>query len=352
MSRQSVQGITRGAIAEVQPGIKKVAATQTDQIAEALWFVGPGRAEIRAEKLAPLGPNAVRVRALFGALSRGTEALILGGHVPASEFKRMRAPFMDGDFPFPVKYGYSTVGRVEAGATNLIGKNVFVLHPHQSLFDVSSSAVVVLPDGVPPARAVLAANMETALNAVWDAELPPAGRIAVVGAGVVGALCAYLCRQLARADVTLVDINPARAQLAGKLGVSFTAPAAAPTDCGLVIHASGTASGLATALSLAGFEATVLELSWYGDAQVPVPLGGAFHSRRLRLVSSQVAHVAPSHRAGWTHHRRLTEAVALLADARLEALLAPALAFHDLPARLPDILDAKSGVLCQLISYS
>jgi threonine dehydrogenase-like Zn-dependent dehydrogenase len=264
----------------------------------------------------------------------------------------MRAPFMGGDFPFPVKYGYSTVGRVEAGPGNLVNRNVFVLHPHQSLFNVPSSAVVTLPDSVPPARAVLAANMETALNAVWDAAPGPAGRIAVVGAGVVGVLTAYLCRQLAGAAVTLVDINPARAELAGKLGVSFAAPAAAPADCGLVIHASGTASGLATALSLAAFEATVLELSWYGDAQVPVPLGGAFHSRRLRLVSSQVGHVAPSHRADWTHHRRLTEAVALLADARLDALLAPTLAFRNLPARLPDILAAKSGVLCQLISYS
>ncbi len=351
MFRRSVQGITLRAVAEVQPGIKKVAASQTDEVSQALWYVGPGRAEIREEKLAPLGPSEVRVRALFGALSRGTEALVLGGRVPESEFERMRAPFMGGNFPFPVKYGYSTVGRVEAGPANLIGRNVFVLHPHQNLFNVPSSAAVALPDGVAPERAVLAANMETALNAVWDAAPAPAGRVAVVGAGVVGALVAYLCVRLAGAEVTLIDINPARADLARKLGVKFSGPEAAPTDCGLVIHASGTAGGLATALSLAGFEATVLEVSWYGDAQVPVPLGGAFHSRRLRLVSSQVGHVAPSHRASWTHHRRLAEAVALLADARLDALLVPAVAFLDLPARLPEILDAKSGILCQLIAY-
>jgi threonine dehydrogenase-like Zn-dependent dehydrogenase len=263
----------------------------------------------------------------------------------------MRPPFMGGNFPFPVKYGYSTVGRVEEGPADLLARIVFALHPHQSLFNVPSSAVVVLPENVPPARAVLAANMETALNAVWDAAPAQGARIAIVGAGVVGALVAFLCRRLAGADMTLVDVNPARAELARKLGVGFARPEAAPSDCGLVIHASGTAAGLATALSLAAFEATVLELSWYGDAQVPVPLGGAFHSRRLRLVSSQVGHVAPSHRASWTHHRRLAEAVALLADARLDALLAPAVRFHDLPARLPDILEAKSGVLCQLIAY-
>jgi len=172
-----------------------------------------------------------------------------------------------------------------------------------------------------------------------------------VGAGVVGSLVAFLCGRIAGAQVTLVDINPARAQLARKFGVGFSTPEAAPADCDLVIHASGTAAGLATALSLAGFEATVLELSWYGDALVPVPLGGAFHSHRLRLVSSQVGHVAPSHRAGWTHHRRLADAVALLADSRLDALLAPAVPFHDLPARLADILNAKNGVLCPIVGY-
>ena len=322
-----------------------------DRTTEALWYVGAGRAEIRKEPLAEPGPGEVRVRTLYSAISRGTERLVLAGRVPESEFERMRAPFMGGSFPFPVKYGYATVGRVEAGPAGLLDRIVFVLHPHQSLFNVPASAAVTLPDSVPPARAVLAANMETALNAVWDAAPGPAARIAIVGAGVVGALAAYRCGQLAGAHATLVDINPARAELARKLGVNFATPGAAPTDCDLVIHASGSAEGLSTALALAGFEATVLEVSWYGDAQVPVPLGGAFHSRRLKLVSSQVGHVAPSHRADWTHARRLTAAVEMLADARLDALLAPAVAFHDLPACLPDILDAKSGVLCQVITY-
>jgi NADPH:quinone reductase-like Zn-dependent oxidoreductase len=325
--------------------------SRTDEVSRALWYIGPGSAEIREENLKPPGPGEVRVRALHGALSRGTEALVFAGRVPKSEFERMRAPRMGGNFPFPVKYGYAVVGRVATGPAELTGRTVFVLHPHQSLFNVPADALILLPEGIPPARAVLAANMETALNAIWDADPAPGMRIAIVGAGVVGSLVAFLCSQLAATDVTLVDINPARAGLARKLGVNFAAPDVAPADCGLVIHASGTAAGLATALSLAAFEATVLELSWYGDAQVPVPLGGAFHSRRLRLVSSQVGHVAPSHRAGWTHHRRLAEAVTLLANSRLDALLAPAVSFGDLPAKLPDILDANSGVLCQLITY-
>jgi threonine dehydrogenase-like Zn-dependent dehydrogenase len=324
----------------------------TNEKAQALWYTAPGLAEIREEKLKPPAQGEVRVRATHGAISRGTESLILAGKVPSGEYERMRAPFMGGNFPFPVKYGYSTVGRIEAGPAELQGKDVFTLHPHQTLFNIPASAPAVLPGDVPPARAVLAANMETALNAIWDTSPSPGHRIAVVGAGVVGALVAYLCVRLAGAEATLIDINPLRADLARKLGVNFAKPEAAPADCDLVVHASATAAGLSTALSLARDEATVLELSWYGDAQVPVPLGGAFHSRRLKLISSQVGQIAPSHRTRYTHAQRLAEALALLSDARLDALLAPPIAFGDLPMRLPDVLKPGNGVLCQLVNYS
>jgi threonine dehydrogenase-like Zn-dependent dehydrogenase len=199
---------------------------------------------------------------------------------------------------------------------------------------------------------VLAANMETALNGVWDAAPGPADRIAVIGAGVVGSLVAYLCGRIPGTDITLVDINPGRAKLAGTLGVSFAEPGKARGDCDLIVHASGSPDGLRTALELAGDEATVLEMSWYGDAAVTAMLGGSFHSRRLRLVSSQVGRVAPSHRPRWTYARRLAAAVSLLNDPRLDTLLAPAVAFGDLPDQLPGILDAKTGILCQPVVYS
>jgi hypothetical protein len=330
---------------------KNVATDQQD-VAQALWYVGPGRAEIREEKLGPLAPGAVRVRALHGAISRGTEALILAGRVPESEYQRMRGPFMGGAFPFPAKYGYATVGRVEMGPDDLVGRNVFTLHPHQNLFDIPTDAAVPLPDGVPPARAILAANMETALNAVWDASPGPADRIAIVGAGVVGALVGFVLKQLVSdAQVTLVDINPSRAEVARAFGGRFALPDAAPAECDLVVHASATAVGLATALNLAGDEATVLELSWYGAGDVPVPLGGPFHSRRLQLVASQVGKVAPSHRKDWTPRARLELALKLTGKPELDVLMAPAVAFQDLPARLPQILAAGSGVLCQRIDY-
>jgi len=329
-----------------------LAVSRTDDVAEALWYTGPGRAELREQRLPPLVEGHVRVRTAYSALSRGTEALVAAGHVPESEYQRMRAPFMEGEFPFPVKYGYAAVGRVEAGPVDLVGQVVFALHPHQTLFDLPAGAVHVLPDNLPHDRAVLAANMETALNAVWDSGAGPADRIAVIGAGVVGGLVAYLCGQLPGAEVTLVDINPQRMELAGALGVRFAAPEEAPGDCDVVFHTSGSAAGLATALALAGQEATVVEMSWYGDRAVAAPLGGAFHSRRLRLISSQVGQVAPSHRARWTYGRRLDAALKLLMPVCLDALLMAEIDFHALPDRLPRIFDPKSGVLCQIVDYS
>jgi hypothetical protein len=319
--------------------------------AKSLWYAAPGRAEIRSEALGVLEEGCVRVRALHGGVSRGTEALVFSGRVPDSERERMRAPLMAGDFPFPVKYGYATVGRVEEGPSRLGGRTVFTLHPHQSLFDLPIDFAVPVPEGVPATRAILGANMETALNAVWDAQPAPADRIAVVGAGVVGALVAWLCGRIPGTQVTLIDTEPSRAPLAGKLGVQFAAPGASNADCDLVVHASGNAAGLSTAIELAGDEATVLEMSWYGAGDVPVPLGGAFHSRRLKLVSSQVGKVSPSHRVRWTHRRRLGAALALLKDPAFDALISPPVPFDRLPSELPGILAAGSGILCQRIDY-
>ena len=316
---------------------------------KALWYVAPGRAELREETVDAPKAGEVQVRSLFGAISRGTERLVLAGRVPASEHERMRAPLMAGTFPFPVKYGYATVGQIEAGSAE--PRIVFSLHPHQSLFTVLADAVVPVPERVPARRAVLAANMETALNALWDGAPGPGDRIAVVGGGLVGLLIAYLCARLPGAGVTVVDLASTRAEIANRIGADFADPNAAPTDCDLVFHASGTAAGLATALRLAGDETAVVELSWYGTGEVAVPLGEAFHSRRLRLVSSQVGSVAPSHRPRWTRRRRLMAALALLEEPVLDILVGPSIAFDDLPAKLPSILDYESEGMCPLIRY-
>ena len=312
--------------------------------APALWCVGPQRAELRPGTLGA----GVRVETLYTGISRGTERLVFQGRVPGSEHERMRGPAQEGAFPFPVKYGYCAVGRVAEGA--LAGRDVFALHPHQARFRLPEAALTPLPDGLPPARAVLGANMETALNLLWDSGAGAGDRIAVVGAGVVGALAGYLASRLPGAAVTLVDVMPERADLAQHLGCRFALPAAAPRECDVVLHLSATAEGLATALACAGTEATLVEGSWYGAGTVPVPLGSAFHSRRLRLLSSQVGHLPPGRAPRWTCARRRAKALDLLLDPLLDSLVSGETAFDELPACYGAIL-ADPGTLCHRIRY-
>lgn len=320
--------------------------------AHAFWIAEPGRGEIRSEPLHQPGLDEVRVRALCSGISRGTETLIFRGEVPPSQWQAMRCPFQAGDFPAPVKYGYASVGRVEAGPDALLGRRVFCLHPHQDRYVVPADAVTVLPDAVPDARGVLAANMETAVNGLWDAAPRLGDRIAVVGAGVVGCLVAALAARIPGVQVELVDTDPSRALVAAALGCAFAVPAQASGEADLVIHASAQADGLATALSLAAFEAIVLELSWYGDRRVAVPLGEAFHSRRLTLRSSQVGSVATAQRARWTFRRRMALALDLLADPMFDALLAEGGAFEQLPATLSRLAAAPGGALCLVVRYA
>ena len=320
-------------------------------VARSLWYLAPEKVDIQSELLSPMTEGSVRVRALFGALSRGTESLVFRGEIPESEYQRMAAPWMSGTFPYPIKYGYCHVGRIEDGPADLIGQLVFALRPHETMYVADAKDVVTLPDGLSPERAVLSANMETALNAVWDASPGPGDKIVIVGGGVVGCLVAYLCAGLRGADVTLVDIYPERAAVASALGVQFAVPHKAPTECDVVFHCSASAAGLATAIGAAGEEALVLELSWYGNREIKLSLGGAFHSRQIRLQSSQVGHVSTSHRPRWTHRRRLQTAMGMLVDERLDVLLTDFVDFEDLPNQLPHLLGSQSQALCSLIRY-
>jgi NADPH:quinone reductase-like Zn-dependent oxidoreductase len=323
----------------------------TDGAARSFWIAAPGRGELRRDILPKLAAGHVRVRTLVSAISRGTESLVFHGRVPESQYQAMRCPFQDGTFPAPVKYGYAAVGIVEAGLDSLIGRRVFCLHPHQDRFDVPADAVLSIPDAIPDARAALAANMETAINALWDAAPLVGDRIAVVGAGVVGCLAASLAARLPGTRVELIDVIPARAPLAAALGCRFAPPDAAAIDADLVIHASGSAAGLVTSLRLAGFEATVLELSWYGDASVAVPLGEAFHNRRLTLRASQVGEVAPARRARRSRRQRLALALELLANPFYDRLLTGENGFDELPAVLARLAAAPGDALCQIVRY-
>jgi len=319
--------------------------------ARAFWVTEPGHGELREARLAELDDDQVLVRALFSGISRGSESLVFRGQVPMSEYQRMRAPFQDGDFPGPVKYGYCSVGEVIGGADDRMGQRVFCLYPHQSHYVVPADSVMVLPDDVPSERAILAANMETALNGLWDSQASAGDRISIVGAGVVGALFAWLAGQLPGTEVTMIDINPQRSALAETLGVEFALPDQARDNQDVVIHTSASESGLETALNLAGFEARVIEMSWYGQHEPQVALGGAFHSRRLDLISSQVGQLPADRRSRWNYRRRLGTAIALLNDPQLDKLISGESSFEQLPELMAKLSQTPDGALCHRVRY-
>jgi threonine dehydrogenase-like Zn-dependent dehydrogenase len=320
--------------------------------ARAFWIVEPGSGEIREQPLRAPGTGEVLVRTLFSGISRGTEALVFRGLVPESQYAAMRGPFQEGEFPAPVKYGYAAVGVVESGMPSMLGKAVFALHPHQDRFVVPAEAARSLPAGLPPRRAVLAANMETAVNALWDAAPCVGDRIAVVGGGTVGCLIAYLAARLPAARVQLVDIDSSRGAMAQALGAhSFATPDNAWNDVEVVFHASGSEEGLATCLRIAGQEATIIEMSWYGARPVSLPLGEDFHARRLVLKSSQVGTIRPERRARWSRPRRLSLALELLADERLDLLLDGDSDFDELPMTMQRLAAGPSGAVCHVVRY-
>jgi NADPH:quinone reductase-like Zn-dependent oxidoreductase len=319
--------------------------------ARAFWLREPGCGEIRPVKLPEPGRDDVVVRTLRSGVSRGTETLVFRGDVPPGQYAAMRAPFQEGDFPGPVKYGYLSVGVVEQGPPNLHGRTVFCLYPHQTAYVVPAGAVTVVPEDVPPARAVLAGTVETAVNALWDAAPLVGDRVAVVGAGMVGCSVARLLSRFPGAQVTLVDVVPERADVADALGVDFAAPADAAGDRDLVVHTSATSAGLQRSLDLLGPEGTVIDLSWYGDTDVRLSLGGAFHSRRLGLRASQVGTISPARSARRTTTDRLALALELLRDPAFDVLVTGESHFGDLPDVMARLAAGSLPALCHTITY-
>lgn len=319
---------------------------------EQAFWVSRGHGEIRPVTVGGPAAGQVRVRTVRSAISRGTETLVFRGAVPVDQFERMRAPHQEGDFPGPVKYGYLSVGVVEDGDATLLGRTVFCLHPHQTAYVVPATDVIVVPDGVPADRAVLAGTVETAVNALWDAAPLVGDRIGVVGAGMVGCCVARLLADVPGVEVTLVDVDPARAEVAEVLGVEFAHPAEVSGDRDLVLHASATAAGLQRSLELLAPDGEVIDLSWYGDTPVSLDLGGAFHSGRLRIRASQVGEVALRRRHRRTRSQRLALALDLLRDPAYDALLTGSSPFEDLPTVMTELTTGRRTALCHTITYN
>jgi threonine dehydrogenase-like Zn-dependent dehydrogenase len=319
--------------------------------AQAFWVREPGVGEIRVVTVPEPVADDVLVRTLHSGVSRGTESLVFRGKVPESQYATMRAPFQEGEFPGPVKYGYLNVGVVERGAPGLLGRTVFCLYPHQTDYVVPARAVVVVPEDVPPSRAVLAGTVETAVNALWDAAPLVGDRVSVVGAGMVGCCVARLLARYPGMTVTLVDVDSSRAAVADALGVDFALPGDAVGGRDLVVHTSATSDGLQQSLDLLAPEGTVLDLSWYGDAEVRLSLGGAFHSGRLGIRASQVGTVSAARRSSRTMADRLALALDLLRDDAFDALITGESPLTELPDVMVHLSSGALPALCHTVSY-
>lgn len=321
------------------------------RIAKQFWIVEPGRAEIFSKDLVPRLDTEVLVAAAFGAVSRGTESLVFRGEVPVSQYEIMKAPFQDGQFPGPVKYGYSSVGEVVEGPPELVGRMVFCLYPHQDVYCVPIGSVTPLPDALPPERAILAANMETAINVVWDAGLSVGDTVVVIGGGVIGLLAATLCRDIPGVRVEVVDPNESRRDICSTLGVNYHREVPKGLLADAVLHVSGSPEGLCAALAVAGVEATIVEASWYGTRNVSLPLGEFFHARRLTLRSSQVSRLPTDRQPRWTHRKRLGLALELLRDSCFDVLINSESPFDKLPDILAQLSHDPGNILCHRVRY-
>jgi threonine dehydrogenase-like Zn-dependent dehydrogenase len=318
---------------------------------EAFWLRRPGDGELRRTTVPAPGPGEVLVRTTCSAISRGTETLVFRGLVPADHRLAVRAPFQEGDFPGPVKYGYLSVGVVEEGPAGLVGCTVFCLHPHQTAYVVPADAVTLVPAGVPPRRALLAGVLETAVNALWDAGPLVGDRVTVVGAGVLGCCVGRLLARIPGAQVTLVDVDPGKAAVAAALDADFRLPGDAPREQDLVFHTSATSAGLQTALGCLVTDGTVVELSWYGSATTTVALGGSFHARRLTVRGSQVGTVAPSRQGRRSPADRLALALDLLRDPAYDVLLTGESPLSELPTVMAALAAGRLPGLLHTITY-
>lgn len=312
-------------------------------------------ASLKSCPLPPFNSQSVRIKTLYSGISRGTESLVFNGLIPESEWQTMRCPHQSGAFSFPISYGYSVVGKViETGPeiTKMFpGDIVFVLHPHQEQIVAQGDMVRPVPEEIPAMRAVLAANMETALNGVWDGGVDVHHKVSVIGGGVVGLLTAYLANKVTEATVSVIDINPNKQEIAEKLGLRFATPDDAPAEQDIIFNTSSSETGLQCGLDHLAFEGSLIEMSWYGDKPVQLSLGGRFHSQRLKIISSQVGHVSPSKRTTHGYEGRMAEVMQWLADPLLDHLLEEEIAFKALPDVLPEIFSKESDILCQVVRY-
>lgn len=309
-----------------------------------LWHIDAGHSEIRSQNLDPL-PGQILLQSLYSLISLGTEKTIALGGVPGNVYDKMKVPYMEGSFSLPVKYGYSLVARSEEGQC------YHLMHPHQDLVSVNPESLTPVPPGIPPSRAVLVSNMETALTAYWDAGPLKDEKIMIAGFGLIGALTALLLRLKGFQDITVYEPDATRTGLARRLGFHTGDPGFDPGPFDLAFHSSGNASGLQHCLEVMGPEGRILELSWYGRQKITLGLGEHFHINRLRIIASQVSSIPRNLQGAWNFAKRKQEVLSLLADPCWDRLEIEEVPFETSPAVFYKIRHSQTKGLTYILKY-
>ena len=315
--------------------------------ARALWHTSASQSQIKEVELSA-NPACV-VKSLYSLISTGTERLVSRGQVPHALYASMKVPYMEGEFSFPVKYGYSLVGEVQEGPEEILGKKVHLLHPHQDYCRVQASELTVLPGEVPPLRATLASNLETALNSIWDSGVSVGDRVLVVGFGIIGSLTARLLQSIAGVEVWVYDLDAQRSELASASG--FHIVDRMLYDFDIAFHCSSSSKGLQSCIDHIGFEGKVMEMSWYGEQAVELQLGGSFHQQRKQIISSQVSSIPSNHRARWDFNRRKAVVMELLKNPAYDQHLGEQVPFDKVPALFGNIRKGSLSALSWVIAY-
>jgi 2-desacetyl-2-hydroxyethyl bacteriochlorophyllide A dehydrogenase len=287
-----------------------------------LYFTAPHTIDVREEPLPALAAGQVLAQTLCSAISPGTEMLVYRGQVPTEMAVDETIAALGGQFRFPLKYGYSAVGRVlELGPgvdSAWQGRTVFAFNPHESHVIADIAQLFPLPDDVDAETALFLPNMETAVNFLLDGAPLIGERVAVLGQGVVGLLTTALLARCPLANLTTFDHYPLRRETSLALGahVSLSPESSPALQADLTYELSGSPAALDAAIALTGFDGRIVVGSWYGQKRAALDLGGRFHRSRIRLISSQVSTLTPALSGRWDKARRLQVAWAMLRAVR------------------------------------
>ena len=296
----------------------------------ALWHNSDFTSELKEEKNSKIDIDQIEVKSLFSLISTGTERLVASGEVPVSSFEFMAVPYMKGNFSFPIKYGYSLVGKVTS-VGKLYGKIVHLLHPHQGKCLVKEVDVMIVPDEIPAKRATLASNVETALNAIWDAEISIGDKVLIAGFGMIGSLLARVLSFMPEVEIVIMEKDANRVKMVQKMGFTFIDDPE-PSYFDVAFNTTSNEKALQIAIQSVGLEGKIIEMSWYGTKNVNINLGADFHYHRKQIISSQVSKIPSDKQSRWDYKRRKEVVFKLLKSPLFDEHITDVLTFAETPA--------------------